>query len=103
MSVMYATATPVDTEARSDEQVDVEDAVDLSELPALDGNGKPRCECDHGTETEYSACGRRARWRVSVDCTCGEQHPRVVEILCSRCLRTLRRNYEREAITARPL
>ncbi|UNK70592.1 hypothetical protein [Microbacterium sp. H1-D42] len=90
---MHATET--------DEQID--ESVDLSELPSLDGDGKPRCECDHGTEAEYIACGRRARWRVSVDCTCGEQHPRVVEILCSRCLRTLRRNYEREAITARPL
>ena len=94
---MHAT----ETDERIDESV--EESVELSELPSLEGDGKPRCECDHGTETEYIACGRRARWRVSVDCTCGEQHPRVVEILCSRCLRTLRRSYEREAITARPL
>ncbi|MEJ1089812.1 hypothetical protein WDU99_15965 [Microbacterium sp. Mu-80] len=94
---MHATVT----ETESDEQIDT--TVDLSELPSLDNGDKPRCECDHGTETEYIACGRRARWRVSIDCQCGEQHPRVVEILCSRCLRTLRRNNDREAITARPL
>lgn len=86
------------------EQVDerLDQIADALDLPALDGD-KPRCECDHGTETEYIPCGRRAKWRVSVDCTCGEQHPRVMEILCTRCLRTLRRDQGRDAVTARPL
>lgn len=92
-------ATPTETESAAE----IDTTVGLSELPSLDDHHAPRCECDHGTETEYIACGRRARWRVSTDCTCGEQHPRVVEILCSRCLRTLRRNNPRESITARPL
>ncbi|WDH79124.1 hypothetical protein PTQ19_01385 [Microbacterium esteraromaticum] len=100
---MHATATPVDTEIESAEHTDTAQNVDLSEMPSLDGGDAPRCECDHGTETEYIPCGRRARWRVSIDCQCGEGHPRAVEILCSRCLRTLRRNNDREAITARRL
>ncbi len=88
-------------ETGTDEAVDTGESVDLSELPNLEGGETPRCECDHGTETEYIPCGRRARWRVSIDCNCGEGHPRVVEILCGRCLRTLRRTQGREAITAR--
>lgn len=82
--------------------IESDESVDLAEVPSLDGD-KPQCECDHGTETEYIPCGRRARWRVSIDCLCGEGHPRVVEILCSRCLRTLRRSQDRESITARRL
>jgi len=87
-----------------DELVDdeVEETVDAADLPSLEGD-KPRCECDHGTEEEYIPCGRRARWRVSIDCQCGENHPRSVEILCNRCLRTLRRTQGRESITARRL
>ncbi|SJN45305.1 hypothetical protein FM104_13970 [Microbacterium esteraromaticum] len=85
----------------TDTLIESDEKLDTIELPSLDGDGKPRCECDHGTETDYIACGRRARWRVSIDCACGEGHPRVVEILCSRCLRTLRRGDE--TITVRPL
>lgn len=88
---------------RVDEQVNVDEAVGAQDLPDLENGEPPRCECDHGTETEYIACGRRARWRVSIDCTCGEGHPRAVEILCGRCLRTLRRTHGREMITARRL
>lgn len=94
---MHAT----DTDRAHD--ADIDESVDLDELPSLDGTGKPRCECDHGTDEEYIPCGRRAKWRVSVDCTCGEGHPRSVEILCSRCLRTLRRDFGRESITVREL
>lgn len=61
------------------------------------------CECDHGDEAEYAACGRRAKWRVTIDCTCGEDHPRVVELLCTKCLRVARKDLGNEAITARPL
>ena len=90
-------------EERVDEAApSVDEVTDAADLPSLDGD-KPLCECDHGTEAEYIPCGRRARWRVSIDCTCGEGHPRVVEILCGRCLRTLRRTQDRETITARRL
>lgn len=61
------------------------------------------CECDHGDEEAYAACGRRAKWRVTIDCTCGEDHPRTVELLCTKCLRTARKDLGNEAITARPL
>ncbi|MFB7250616.1 hypothetical protein [Microbacterium sp. NPDC056234] len=61
------------------------------------------CECDHGDEEAYAACGRRAEWRVTIDCTCGENHPRTVELLCTRCLRTARKDLGDESITARPL
>jgi len=63
----------------------------------------PVCECDHGDEEAYAPCGRRAKWRVSIDCTCGENHPRVVELLCTRCLRTAREDLGQESITARTL
>lgn len=61
------------------------------------------CECDHGDDEAYAPCGRRAAWRVSIDCTCGENHPRTVELLCSKCLRVARKDLGHEAITARPL
>ena len=61
------------------------------------------CECDHGDDEAYAACGRRARWRVTIDCTCGEDHPRTVELLCTRCLRTAREELGHESVTARPL
>ncbi|KDA05843.1 hypothetical protein DC31_13645 [Microbacterium sp. CH12i] len=69
----------------------------------LDSNAPQLCECDHGGEEAYEACGRKAKWRVTIDCTCGEDHPRTVEILCTRCLRTARKDLGRENITARPL
>ena len=59
--------------------------------------------CDHGDDDGYQPCGRKAKWRVTVDCVCGEGHPRRVEILCSRCMRTLRQFQGREAITVRRL
>lgn len=71
-------------------------------LAGLD-RGRPLCECDHGDDEAYAACGRKAKWRVSIDCECGENHPRTVEILCSRCLRTLRASQSPESITVRPL
>ncbi|WP_152926191.1 hypothetical protein [Microbacterium sp. GCS4] len=74
----------------------------LDELAGLD-RGRQRCECDHGDDEAYAPCGRKAKWRVSIDCQCGENHPRTVEILCSRCLSTLRRSQDRDTITARPL
>ncbi|MGL3150583.1 hypothetical protein ACSS7Z_09475 [Microbacterium sp. A82] len=61
------------------------------------------CECDHGDEAAYAPCGRRAKWRVTIDCTCGEDHPRTIELLCTKCLRTARKDLGNEAITARPL
>ena len=61
------------------------------------------CECDHGDDEAYAACGRRAKWRVTIDCTCGENHPRTVELLCTKCLRTAREDLGDESITARPL
>lgn len=61
------------------------------------------CECDHGDEEAYAPCGRRAKWRVTIDCTCGEDHPRTVELLCTKCLRTARKELGAEAVTARPL
>lgn len=81
---------------------DVDLDVDLDELVGLE---RPRqlCECDHGGEDGYEPCGRVAKWRVTIDCTCGENHPRVVELLCGRCLRTARSELGREAITARRL
>ncbi|MGK3949004.1 hypothetical protein [Microbacterium sp. K2] len=75
----------------------------LGELPGLDDRGLQLCECDHGDDEAYAACGRKAKWRVTVDCVCGENHPRRVEILCSRCLRTLRQLQDRDTITARRL
>ncbi|WP_194763165.1 hypothetical protein [Microbacterium sp. UFMG61] len=82
--------------------LDADQAVDLDELAGLD-RGRQRCECDHGDDEAYAACGRKAKWRVSIDCDCGENHPRTVEILCSRCLRTLRQTQDQDSITARPL
>lgn len=61
------------------------------------------CECDHGDDEAYAPCGRRAKWRVTIDCMCGENHPRTVELLCTKCLRTARNDLGNEAITARPL
>ncbi|MBT2484414.1 MULTISPECIES: hypothetical protein [unclassified Microbacterium] len=81
---------------------DLDKVTDLDELVGID-RGQQICECDHGTEEAYAPCGRKAKWRVSIDCVCGENHPRRVELLCSRCLRTLRMDYDREAITARRL
>ncbi|MDQ0727065.1 hypothetical protein [Microbacterium sp. W4I20] len=83
-------------------EADIESIVDLGELAGIDREPQ-RCECDHGDETAYAPCGRRAKWRVTIDCVCGEGHPRRVELLCSRCLRTVRQEYGREAITARRL
>ncbi|MGM1018213.1 MAG: hypothetical protein ACQEW8_11830 [Actinomycetota bacterium] len=81
------------------------DAADLTAIEEglRDSRRRPECECDHGSEEAYAPCGRRAKWRVTIDCVCGEEHPRTVEILCSRCLRTLRASHGREAITARSL
>ena len=75
----------------------------LGGLPGLDDRGRQLCECDHGDDEAYAACGRKAKWRVTVDCVCGENHPRRVEILCSRCLRTLRPLQDRAPIPARRL
>ena len=69
----------------------------------LDFDEPQLCECDHGGEEAYEACGRKAKWRVTIDCNCGESHPRVVELLCTRCLKTARRDLGKESITARPL
>lgn len=86
--------------------VETDDVVDeltgVDELAGFDREPQ-RCECDHGDEVAYAPCGRKAKWRVTIDCVCGEGHPRRVEILCSRCLRTARLDYGREAITARRL
>lgn len=82
--------------------VGTESVVDVGELADI-GRGRQRCECDHGGEEAYQACGRKAKWRVTIDCICGEGHPRRVEILCSRCMRTARQTYGREAITVRHL
>ncbi len=71
-------------------------------LGLTDGSA-PECECDHGDDEAYAPCGRRAKWRVTIDCTCGEDHPRTVELLCTRCLRTARQDLGAEAVTARPL
>lgn len=61
------------------------------------------CECDHGDDEAYAPCGRPAKWRVTIDCTCGENHPRTVELLCTKCLKVARKELGAEAITARPL
>jgi hypothetical protein len=82
--------------------VETEDVVDVDELVGID-RGRQLCECDHGDEVAYMPCGRQAKWRVTIDCVCGEGHPRRVEILCSRCLRTARQTYGREAIAVRRL
>nr|WP_314841958.1 hypothetical protein [uncultured Microbacterium sp.] len=76
--------------------------LDLDLIAGLDREPQ-RCECDHGDELEYAACGRKAKWRVTIDCVCGENHPRTVEILCSRCLRTLREDQGDDTITVRRL
>lgn len=89
-------ATDVETERG------VDAALYLDEIAGLD-RGRQLCECDHGDDEAYAACGRKAKWRVTVDCVCGENHPRRVEILCSRCLRTLRQLQDRDTITARRL
>lgn len=68
-----------------------------------DDRAPRECECDHGDDDAYAACGRRAKWRVTIDCTCGENHPRTVELLCTKCLRTAREDLGDESITARPL
>lgn len=68
-----------------------------------DDSAPQECECDHGDEEAYAPCGRRAKWRVTIDCTCGENHPRSVELLCTKCLRTARKDLGEESITARPL
>ena len=81
---------------------DVDIREEADELVGLD-RGNQLCECDHGGDEGYEPCGRVAKWRVTIDCTCGEDHPRVVELLCGRCLRTARRTFGREAITARKL
>lgn len=86
----------------TDDAVDVEELTGIDELVGIDREPQ-RCECDHGDEVAYAACGRKAKWRVTIDCVCGEGHPRRVEILCTRCLRTVRQDYGREAITARRL
>jgi hypothetical protein len=92
--------TTTQRDARAD--ADLGALLDLDELAGLD-RGRQLCECDHGDDDAYEACGRKAKWRVSIDCDCGENHPRTVEILCSRCLSTLRRSRSRDTITARPL
>lgn len=98
---MAGTKTPAQPVAPAQHDVDA----DLFEQIAIGLNKDlpPACECDHGGEDAYEACGRKAKWRVTIDCTCGEDHPRVVELLCTRCLRTARQDLGREAITARPL
>jgi hypothetical protein len=68
-----------------------------------DDDAPQECECDHGNEEAYAPCGRRAKWRVTIDCTCGENHPRTVELLCTKCLRTARKDLGNESVTARPL
>jgi hypothetical protein len=83
-------------------ELDTESVVDVGELPGMD-RGRQRCECDHGDDSGYQPCGRKAKWRVTIDCVCGEGHPRQVEILCSRCLRTLRQSHGSEALTVRRL
>lgn len=82
------------------------DAISRAFLEIAEGLGDdrpPSCECDHGDDETYAPCGRRAKWRVTIDCMCGEDHPRTVELLCTRCLRTARRDLGEEAVTARPL
>ena len=86
----------VDAERDVDERAGVDDLASIDREPQ-------RCECDHGDDDGYQPCGRKAKWRVTVDCVCGEGHPRRVEILCSRCMRTLRQFQGREAITVRRL
>lgn len=81
---------------------DVDELLEIDELAGID-RGRQRCECDHGGDDGYAPCGRKAKWRVTVDCACGDGHPRRVEILCSRCMRTLRQDLGREAITVRRL
>lgn len=88
--------------AKTLEREDTTTEIGLDDLPGID-RGRQLCECDHGDDEAYAACGRRAKWRVSIDCECGENHPRTVEILCSRCLNTLRASQSRESITARRL
>lgn len=93
---------------RTQEAVSVDDDLDVVERPDVDDlagidRGRQLCECDHGDDDGYQPCGRKAKWRVTVDCVCGEGHPRRVEILCSRCMRTLRQFQGREAITVRRL
>lgn len=68
-----------------------------------DDDAPLECECDHGDDEAYAPCGRRANWRVTIDCTCGENHPRTIELLCTKCLRVARKDLGHEAITARPL
>lgn len=81
---------------------DIDEVAKIDELAGVDRE-RQRCECDHGGDDGYQPCGRKAKWRVTVDCVCGEGHPRRVEILCSRCMRTLRQFQGREAITVRRL
>jgi len=81
---------------------DVDEVAKIDQLAGVDRE-RQRCECDHGDDDGYQPCGRKAKWRVTVDCVCGEGHPRRVEILCSRCMRTLRQFQGREAITVRRL
>ncbi|MCV0335821.1 hypothetical protein ACIPJ1_14490 [Microbacterium maritypicum] len=88
------TTTTVTPDSRIDEELD--------ELPVLD-RGDLRCECNHGTGDDYRACGDKARWRVTIVCTCGGGHPRRVELLCTQCLANRRRDLERESITIRPV
>ncbi|KJL26711.1 hypothetical protein RN51_00132 [Microbacterium oxydans] len=93
---------------RTQEAVSVDDDLDVVERPDVDDlagidRGRQLCECDHGDDDGYQPCGCKAKWRVTVDCVCGEGHPRRVEILCSRCMRTLRQFQGREAITVRRL
>lgn len=73
------------------------------ELSVVWQDAPVECECDHGDDDAYAPCGKRAKWRVTIDCTCGEDHPRTVEMLCTKCLRTARQDLGAEAITARPL
>lgn len=75
---------------------------ELDELPVL-ARGELRCECNHGKPEDYRACGGKARWRVTIECTCGGGHARRVELLCTQCLSNRRRDLERESITIRPV
>ncbi len=84
------------------EKASVESDVDVSVLNSLlNDDDKPRCECDHGHEFEYIPCGRKAKWRVTFICTCPDNHPRHIEILCTRCYKQAKR--DGHTIEARPL
>ncbi|UYO98530.1 hypothetical protein OED01_07435 [Microbacterium sp. M28] len=87
----------------TDAALDPLDRAFADALQSWDRDSSIECECDHGDDEAYEACGRKATWRVTIDCTCGEDHPRIVELLCTQCLRTAREDLGEESVTARPL